>query len=571
MPANYFFFNMSILIESYIYTFGLTLFTFSWLLADHYSPWESFHSEAMSFLGILFLSIGLITIKKKIAIPKIIFWIIFMGLLPWFQYFYEIVIFSGDAFLASLYISSFLFSILFGFFIATVESKKAIDLIIKLALSFWIAALISAIIGLVQWLQLTEALGIYVVQADKGARALGNLGQPNQLATLLLMGLASLVYLHERNVVGKLTLLLAVSFVTMILVMTQSRAGIVSVLIVGFFLARKQRSISVRVSLNGVLLWVIGFILGTLCLPYLSQTLMLGDSRSLTATETVSERWIMWKQIAYAIAQAPWFGYGWNQTPMAGAIGSFAFSGASPYTFAHNIVLDIMVWFGVPIGLLFTGFIVYWFFSRLRALNSPEAIFAMTCLLSITVHSLLEFPFAYAYFLIAAGLMVGVVEAGHVPRKTVWINVTWLRGFLAVWIALGYCMIYEYFLIEEDFRVVRFENLNLGTTPNNYEVPHIRVLSHMRAMLKASRQPLQPNMSNIDIENLRKVSERFTYGAIRCRYVMALGLNGDPVGAAYQLTTIRSVHGEVYHSACKAEVRRLEKVKYSQLAAVAAS
>ena len=154
--------------------------------------------------------------------------------------------------------------------------------------------------------------------------------------------------------------------------------------------------------------------------------------------------------------------------------------------------------------------------------------------------------------------------------KTFRLGVTWFWGFLAALTVLGFYVINEYFLIEEDYRIARLESLNFGATPATYEVPHLRFISHMASMLKAIRQPAVPNMSILDIENLRKVSERFTYGAIRCRYAMALGLNNDPVGAAHQLTIIRAMHGKGYYATCIGEIRRLEMGRYPQLAAVKA-
>ena len=495
-------------------------------------------------------------------------WVVFAGLLPWFQYAIGISFFAGDALLASLYCSGLLLAILFGFTSASADPRPSIDGVIGLAHVFWIAALISAAIGLVQWLGLQEPLGMYVVQVGKGARAMGNLGQPNQLATLLLMGVTALAYLYETNVIGKLALFLAVTFITAVLVLTQSRAGLISVLVVSAFGVWKLQTVGLRLSRNAVLGWLTGFIVGTLRLPYLSEILMIGDSRNIAATESVSERLLIWKQVAYAIAQAPWLGYGWNQTPTASVVGSLAFPGVTHYAHAHNIMLDLLAWCGVPIGILLIVVMTYWLASRLRALNRPKAIFAMAGLLPMAVHSLLEYPFAYAYFLIAAGFMVGVVEAGYSKVKTFRLDVSWLWGFIVIWTALGGYMAYEYLLIEEDFRVVRFENLNLGTTPSTYEVPNIKLLSHMGAMLKAARQPLEPNTSDADIENLRKVSDRFIYGAIRCRYAMVLGLNGNPDGATQQLKIIQAKESNSYYTACTDKMRRLEIEKYPQLAAV---
>jgi O-antigen ligase len=559
---------MFVMIQPRIMVLGLALFSLSWLLSDHYRPWDSFQSEALSLLAMGCLVAGLLVARNSLLVPRIIGGLVWVGLLPWLQYATGISLFAGDALLASLYLSGLLLAILFGFAIASVESKQAIDYLIGLAHAFCIAALVSAAIGLVQWLQLTEPLGIYVVQTGRGARAMGNLGQPNQLATLLLIGIAALVYLYERSRIGKFTFILAVAFITVVLVLTQSRAGMISVLVVGSFLVWKQKTIPLRVSRNDVLGWVIGFVLGALCLPFLSEILMIGGARHLAATESVSERWLIWKQVIYAIAQAPWVGYGWNQTPTASAVGALAFPGALPYTNAHSIMLDLMAWCGIPIGLLIIGVTAYWLLSRLGSLNRVGAVFAMAGLLPIAVHSCLEFPFAYAYFLIAAGFMVGIIEAGHASVKTIQLGVTGLWGFLAVWMMIGCYMTYEYFLIEEDFRIVRFESSNLGATPSSYEAPNIWMLSHMAAMLKAVRQPPEPNMSKVDIENLHKASERFIFGSVRCRYAMALGLNGDSAGIKHQLAIIRGMYGATYDAACQGELLRLQKEKYPHLSAV---
>lgn len=544
------------MIQSRLCALGLFLYSLSWILADHYSPWDSFHSEALSLIAIFILFTSLIAVRNKVIGPKIVGWIVFVGLLPWFHYATGTSIFSGDALLASLYFSGLLLALLFGYAIATDEIEQQTNYLMSLAHAIWLAALISAAIGLVQWLQLTEPLNIYVVQTGRGARALGNLAQPNQLATLLLMGLAALAYVYEKGVIGKLTFILTVIFITAVLVMTQSRAGMISVLVISSFLVWKQKSTPLRLSRNEVIWWVIGFIFGTILLPNLSDWLMLGDMRNLTATESVSERLLIWKQMLHAIAQAPWFGYGWNQTPMASAVGALAFPGAHPYTNAHNITLDLIVWCGIPIGLLLTGIMTYWLVSRLRKLNRPDTTFAMAGLLPIAVHSMLEFPFSYAYFLLAAGFMVGIVEAGHIQSKRFQIRVTWLWGFIAAWTVIGSYMAYEYFLIEEDFRVVRFENSNLGATPDHYEVPNIWMLSHMASMLKAARQSPEPNMSKADIENLRKAAERFIFGTIRCRYAMALALNDDPATANQQLAVIRGMYGAAYRATCEAELNR---------------
>lgn len=553
--------------KSRTFTAGLFVFVLAWFNANHYGPWVNFHSEALASIALSFLSISLLVANSKISVPSIGVWVLFTGLLPWLQYVSGISLFAGDALLGSFFLTGLLIAVVVGYAISGKTSDPAPNWL-GLAHALWIAALLSAAVGLVQWFNLADGLGIYAVQTEIGARAAGNLGQPNQLATFLLMGIVALIYVFEQKVIGKTGLVVGVAFMTAVLVLTQSRAGMVSVLVIAAFLLWKQRSGILRLSTRAIFWWVGGFALATLSLPSVSEWLLMSDSRSLTATESIGQRWLIWKQVAYAISQAPWLGYGWNQTPTANAVGALAFPGSITYTNAHNIVFDLMVWCGIPLGLLLTGVMAHWTFSRLWSAKQPSAILAMAALLAIGVHSLLEFPFAYAYFLIAAGFLVGIVEAAHVPSRTVSIKVRRLWVVFCIWAGIGGYIVFEYFKIEEDFRIVRFENLRVGATPAGYEAPHVWMLSHMAAMLKAARQVPKPDMSQADLDNLRNVSDRFAYGAIRFKYAQALGLNGDLAGATRQLQIIHGMYGDFFYKACKDELMRLTAEKYLQLAQV---
>lgn len=546
---------------------GLFFFTLCWLAYDHYRPWVNFHSEMLAFAGLFCLVTGVLTYRRKLLeLPRASVWVALTALVPWLQYATGISLFAGDALVSSLYVSGLLAAIFVGYSLCQSDAGHQERGVMGLMHCLWIASMASAAIGLAQWLNVQGPLAMYVVQSDLGDRAMGNLGQANQLATLLLMGIVAYTLVYERKVIGGLVLSIGIGFLTIVLVLTQSRAGMLSVLILAAFMIWKTGAVRSRVSPKAVICWVLSFFIGIFLLPYLSETLLLAPVRSLAAVGPVSERWQMWQQVAYAILQSPWVGYGWNQTPTAHAAGAIAFPGSVTYTNAHNFVMDMLAWNGLPLGLLLTGAIAYWFVTRAFSTRRIDAIYAMACLLPIAVHSMLEYPFAYAYFLIASGFMVGVVEAAALPAKTVKFDNRWAWAFLGLWVSVSSYLTYEYFLIEEDFRVVRFENLRIGVTPTEYEVPHVWMASHMAAMLKAGRQIAKPNMLAADIENLRRASERFAYGAVRFRYAQALALNGNPKEASHQMAIIRGMYGEFYYAASKEELRRLQTEKYPQLA-----
>ena len=550
---------------------GLFFFTLAWLAYDHYRPWVNFHSEMLAFIGLLGLAVGVLRRPgAALAVPRASVWIAALALLPWLQFAVGISLFAGDALLVSLYLCGLSVAVFVGSSIADPSADSTLPGLRAWMQALGIAAIVSAAIGLAQWLDVQGPIGMYVVQTDFGERAMGNLGQPNQLATLLLIGIAAFAYVHERGTIGRWPFILGLGFMTVVLILTRSRTGMLSVLVLTTFLLWKRKTSTSRFSAIAILAWAICFMIGTLALPYVSNALLLGDIRALSSSEAISQRWRIWQQVGYAVLQSPWFGYGWNQTPTAHAVGAVAFPGDFTYTNAHNFVLDMLAWNGIPLGLLVSGTVIYWFVRRLRMCAQHEAIYSMAGLLALTVHSMLEYPYAYAYFLLAAGVLAGVVEVATQPGRTILLKARWAWALVAVWVPVGAYLCYEYFLVEEDFRIVRFENLRVGRTPQTYEIPRIWMLSQMSSMLKAARQTTEPGMSAADIENMRKASTRFAFGTLHLRYTLALALNGDLPRAKYQLLTIRRMYGEYYYSACIAELRRLENEKYPQLSALLA-
>lgn len=561
------------MLASRLYALGILLFTLSWLAYDHYRPWVNFHSEALALAGVGLMAFSYCVGRGARSVStRAVLWTWVVAFIPWVQYLFGIELFAGDAVVASLYLFGFGASIWLGFrvsgvspgntdYVRPTEKMKAIYY------SLWIAALVSAAIGLLQWLSLQGALQMYALQTDVGDRAMGNLGQPNQLATLLLIGIAALAWTYESNRIGKIGLVSAVGFLTLVLVLTQSRSGMISVVVMGIFLIWKNRRSKSQLKASLVLWWILAYFVCLLLLPDLFDILLMQGNRSMNPGSD-SARIVIWKQMISGIMQAPWFGYGWNGTSAAHAAGSIAVPGSLTYTNAHNVILDIVAWNGIPVGLFLTAISCYWFLSRVLKIQKLNAVYSMACLLPIAVHSMVEYPFAYSYFLVTAGIMVGVVEASHPRIATFRLRPGWLGGILLAWFALGGYIIHEYLLAEEDFRIVRFENLRIGTTQADYKVPKITLLSNLGSMLTAARQQPTRNMSSEELLNLEKTSLRFSYGSLALRNAIALGLNGNPERASRQMAVIKGMYGEFYYRSAVSVLRELERDKYPELAKV---
>lgn len=533
----------------------------SWLLPNHYVPWLNFPSEAMAVGSIAALTAATLFTFGSAPIhwPCIALWTSVAALIPWAQWLLGIGLFGGDALMVSFYLAGWSLAIVVGFRLAGENGGQSM---LALMHMLWISALGSAMIGLLQWLKLEGAMGIFAVQTDIGDPAMGNLGQPNQLATLLLMGMAAYAYIFERRVIGAAIFALGIAFMTAILVMTHSRAGMLGVLELSSFLLWKRSAASLRISAHHVVGWVLLFAALSFLSPHVDSALQIYTDHE--ALFSANGRMLIWSQAIEGIRHSPWLGYGWDRTFTAISVGALTYPGELVSTYAHNVLLDMVVWNGVPLGLILIGLGAYWFCTRLYRVTGLAGTYAMACLLPFTNHSMVEYPFAYAYFLLSAGLLMGFVEASMADARVWKIPRFWVASTLAIWAIVGCVIAYEYLLIEEDTRVTRFENLAVGTTDAVYQPPKIYLLTHMAALQRATRQQPAPHMTAPQLEDMRRAVLRFPTGGLTLRYAMALAMNGDPHGARQMMKVIRGLYGEQYYISAK-EVWHQKAEKYTEL------
>jgi len=466
-------------------------------------------------------------------------WILGVATLPWLQFILGISLFSGDAVIVFIYLVGWAASIMVGY------NLTKSDTVLPMMNVLWIAALLSAMIGLFQWLKLEAVLGIYAVQTDLADPAMGNLAQPNQMASLLLMGIVAYAYIYERRIIGTFAFTLGVLFMTIVLVMTHSRAGMLGMFAVCGFLWSKRVFFEIRVGSHHIAAWLAVFAIAQLVWPDIDHFLMLDQGHE--PIFSANGRIEIYTQIVDGISQAPWLGYGWNQTATALMAGVVSFPGNSVVLYAHNAMLDVVAWNGVPMGLILIGMGTYWFVTRLVRVKGLAGTYAMACLFPFAVHSMVEFPFAYSYFLIAAGLLMGVVEYSTGDSKSHELRPGLINLAVTSWALIAANVVYEYAQIEEDFRVTRFENYRIGSTEPLYREPKIWMLSQLATMQRAYRfQPVR-NMSGQQLDDLRRVSLRFPQGDLVFRYALAQALNGDPIAASKTLAVVRGLHGRYFY------------------------
>lgn len=278
-----------------------------------------------------------------------------------------------------------------------------------------------ALIGIAQYLGFYSLFGP-LVDPRIIVNITGNIGQQNHFATHLTLAMLALFYLfalHRMPWGATIALLVLFAFV---LSLSGSRSILLyalGALVLSFHAYRKTKNhdYSRLAWLSGLLLALI--LLCQYSLPWLNEWLKeilasLGFNTShleiLTAAQRgpasgIEQRLAEWHRAWLMFLSAPLIGvgtgnYGWHSFILRELP---EFSGASStwelYHHAHNLFLEMLAELGSIGLLLLLVLLISWLRQFRKNWPTPENWFIAAVLLVLFVHSNLEYPYWYSYFL----------------------------------------------------------------------------------------------------------------------------------------------------------------------------
>ena len=526
------------------------------------------------FAALILFCAGSLTNAKLVCLPSsmTVFFVALITLV-WLQWAGGFIAYSGDALVSTLFLAGMGMAWWLGARTKLLASALQLDRVLIFAASLMVAAAcVSTFMAILQWLN--QDGGIWVFVAERGPnRPYANLGQPNLLATLLVMGVVYAYLLYERHRIKTWQLLVISVWLGFGLIVTESLAGLLSAFCIGgFFLVRVRPHWHVGGWRLVVTWWCLLALLGTVWRPINELLLLLTTRQASIVVDNV--RVTMWEQIIAAISESPWLGYGWRQTHIAQTVGVEWIPGTLQTDYAHNGVLDILAWVGVPLGALLVTLSAWWLWRTVRDIKNAREFLLFGSTIPFLLHSMVEFPYAYAFFLFPEAWVFGFLHASQMPHKFLVGHTTPLikksktiLGLLCFTVLCG-AVLREYFAVEEDFRVLRFEVRNLGSRSPDYKAPELFFLTQLDDLLKMGRMQPTRGMSVSEIKQLGRASLGRHWAALNMKYVIALAINGQPDEATKQLRNIRTFYGvELYRSAVD-EIRTLRDKKYPELSLV---
>ena len=286
-----------------------------------------------------------------------------------------------------------------------------------LAICLLLGAEISALLGVLQHFRWRTPLDPVVVMKVSSS-VFGNIAQPNHFANYIALGLISLGLLHQQQRL-KAGYVAALA-VPLLLVMTLSgsrSSWLYLAMTSGLAWWWGRHDAAQRPLLRYSLLLLAGFGLMHLFvqLPFMEGASARVDTmqRLFGDAATGSIRLYLWREAGLMFLQSPWLGVGfgqfaWHHFQLLPVLQPGNIAGL--YNNAHNVIFQLAAEAGMPGLLALFGALGVWLYGLRRMPLDAAHWWGSAALGVLAIHSLLEYPLWYTYFVAVAAMLLGMLD-----------------------------------------------------------------------------------------------------------------------------------------------------------------
>ncbi len=312
-----------------------------------------------------------------------------------------------------------------------------------LAVAIALTATLGAVITIAQWMGETDRAPWIFPYLGRGGYS--NIGQANHHAHYSWLGIASALYLQEKARLSRAVLWSLLPLICFGSVLSGSRSVFLYLLVLLAVLAwrRYQNSkvpvaklwsdaiflVPVLITLNFVGSWaaprVPEFHAWLHGIPQAQSAgynevqpnaLLMPGVRLRESVSEPSERAAVARGAWAAFTEHPWLGQGASNFRWASFMASVERDDDTSIRVgehAHNVVLQLLAEFGAPVTVMVLLLVIVWMKAFLRQPGSLEHYWCAAVLGIGAVHSLLEYPLWYSYFLGPTALLLGATSSGR--------------------------------------------------------------------------------------------------------------------------------------------------------------
>lgn len=355
---------------------------------------------------------------QKPEIPRVVLLPIGMLILLIVQYFMGQIAFYAQALLYALYLLWAALLIMLG-----QQLRREFDLatlVTVLAGALLLGAELSALCGVLQHYRWHTFLDSVVVVKNSSA-VYGNLAQRNHFADYLCIGLVSLGLLYVRGTVRGWQVMLLALPILFVLPLSGSRSiWLYLSWMAGMAYWWQRRDRTQRPLLRYSVLILLGFVLMNLVvqLPWLAGTTgnVTTAQRLFGEVQSGGVRLHLWRDSWLIFLKFPLLGAGfgqiaWQHFELGPSLKDLVTAGQL-FNNAHNLILQLAAETGLVGLLVLFGTLLPWLRRARHEELSAYHWWGYAVLSILGIHSMLEFPLWYTYFIGIAALLLGVFDPG---------------------------------------------------------------------------------------------------------------------------------------------------------------
>lgn len=512
-----------------------TSVAFVWLIPLHLDPWRNFYNAVAASGSLCFLALILVLSRVALTVDTSVVVIVVTAAIPLAQAMGGMFTYPSEAPIVALYLIAFGVTVALG----RSAQHRCPDRFQGTFLSgLLIAALISGVLAFAQLFQLNwgDLLAVPLVRS----RPFANVGQPNELGTLLIWGTLALLYFRWKRQIPNWLALVGLIFLFASIITTRSRTAWLSITIIHAlaFTRPAYLGLSFKHARRTVVASFVLFAVSVGAWEIAMHWFELAEGISSQDRLEAGLRPELWRMVIDGISLHPWLGYGWNQGRLLQLDTLPNYCNLQLiFQDAHDVFLDLLVWNGIPLGLALIGAIVSWFVYQFRHSRTPDQWIVMLMIVAFGIHASLELPHTKLLFLIPVGLMIGTLNS-HTKLSTVF-QLKWPAvGLLTlVGVAVITLSFKDFSAIQADLLTYRLRTAGIYVGPVTKE-PEIYILDGIQAALRALRITPTQNMTPESLMQVNKVAKRYPSELSLMLKAQTEALNGKPLQAKQALTQL---------------------------------
>ncbi len=421
--------------------------------------------------------------------------------------------------------------------------RQMSGILIAVAMAVIVGGLLTVAVELLQLFRVPNLPSAFfsMLPSGTGRRMWGNLNQPNQVATYLTFGLAACLFLAHRYPKWRAPLVAATLLLLLGMALTFSRMAWLHITVVGLLAGMSlYAEFHVRtwparlLALAGPVLVVAAAFQGWNWLIAEANSVWTFDlpgSMGERLEAGAGLRPLLWKHawhifLAHPLVGGGWGDYAWNQFVQTEMLGHVEMS-----MNAHNIALDLLA--KVGLAGLFAVFLPlgFWVLGLRKRLCKPDTAFLSALAAVMLVHSLLEYPLHYVFFLFPFAFVLGYLDGSDLRFPSSRMSLA-LSGVIVI---CGMALVVRLWPDYKGVERLYFTQDGVAKELARYQSSGQLLLVPYATLVIAMNASVSPEMAPVMAALERQAAQFYPGPAPVQRYALALAFQGKDDEAVAQV------------------------------------